>query len=314
MSAIFDLMQAIRDFVNDSRKHYELRQNKDLFSRLVSALDTIEDTELAIKAFKRLRTTQSDSLYLAIYGLLQAMFLQQDAVTHLCQALNIDDSAVKYPELVGIRDIRKDAIGHPTKRDVDKKQKLYSYHQISRVSMTKYGFEMLTYYGDGSNKFSEVILKPLMDTQRKLIQSILQKVLLQLDSEEKTHKAKFRMTKLERIFTERKLSYAFEKLINALNNGQPTWKWAIPEITDAVSVFTESLKERNYDNYEHIKEEYIPYFQFAIDNLTKILEKSFDDRDNQNDHCNAYIYIRFLQTQINSFIEYAQEIDRDYSE
>ena len=76
----------IRKLINSPQKHYELRQNKALFSQLCSSLDVIEDTEAAITAY-----TEKDfgedkpSHYLAVYCLLQAIYVQQDAVINLCE-------------------------------------------------------------------------------------------------------------------------------------------------------------------------------------------------------------------------------------
>ena len=50
-SSVHELMTQIRELVNEPWKHYELRQDNARFSQLVSALDTVEDTEEAIIAF-----------------------------------------------------------------------------------------------------------------------------------------------------------------------------------------------------------------------------------------------------------------------
>ena len=51
-------------------------------NKLCSALDIIEDTTLAIKSFQSCEwTTKAIGMkYLLIYGLLQALFVQQDAL------------------------------------------------------------------------------------------------------------------------------------------------------------------------------------------------------------------------------------------
>src|SRR5574341_1663312 len=88
----------IRDFINSPRKHYGLFQNKPLFFQLASSLDVIQDTEQAIAAFSAKEFGDSKAAhYLAVYGLLQALFVQQDAVTHLCEALTINENADNYP-------------------------------------------------------------------------------------------------------------------------------------------------------------------------------------------------------------------------
>ncbi|MGI0015141.1 MAG: hypothetical protein ACREBU_17140, partial [Nitrososphaera sp.] len=142
-------MEQIREFINNPRKHYELRQNKALFSQLASSLDVIEDAEQAIAAFTAGEFGESKTaLYLAVYGLLQALYVQQDAVIHLCESLGIKERINNYPKLKEVREIRNDSIGHPTRRD-QKKGQPTSYHHISQITMTREGFQMLSFFSDG---------------------------------------------------------------------------------------------------------------------------------------------------------------------
>jgi len=206
-SSIHDLMNQVRDFVNNPRKHYQLRQSTGLFSQLVSALDTIEDAEEAIKSFPTITIGSTGTLYLGIYGLLQAMFLQQDAAIHLCEALNIQESLANYPKLKEIREIRNDSIGHPTKRD---RPKPTSYHQISRVSMSQQGFKLLSHYGDGSRQFRDISIPDMTAVQMQFISEMLVRIIGELKAEDKAHKEHFRMEKLIGLFPST-TTYAFEK-------------------------------------------------------------------------------------------------------
>ena len=140
-------MRQIRDFINTRRKHHELRQDKALFSQLCSSLDVIEDTEEAISAYTAKEFAESKAAhYLAVYGLLQAIFVQQDAAFNLCESLGIQENIDDYPKLNEIREIRNDTIGHPTKRG----RKRFSYNHISRVSLNHSGFKMATFFADES--------------------------------------------------------------------------------------------------------------------------------------------------------------------
>ena len=62
-----------------------------LWHMLCSCMDTIEDTEEALESFLKLDIDSSDEgrNYLRIYGALQALFVQQDAVKNLHDALKI---------------------------------------------------------------------------------------------------------------------------------------------------------------------------------------------------------------------------------
>src|SRR6185437_4035424 len=109
----------------------------------------------------------ASKLYLTIYGLFQALILQQDASRHLCEALNIP---FEVNPLLDIRDIRNSAVGHPTKRD---RGKPATHSFISRSSMSKKGFQLHSYTrnGDGTKKYislDELIGKQLECLSEKL--------------------------------------------------------------------------------------------------------------------------------------------------
>ena len=58
-----------------------LLENLANWKMLCSCLDAIGDTELAFVAFlKQRKTADYGQKYLSVYGVLQAMFVQQDAV------------------------------------------------------------------------------------------------------------------------------------------------------------------------------------------------------------------------------------------
>ena len=89
-SEIFEQMTEVRGLVNEGRKHHELCQDKAKFSQICSSMDVIEDTEQAITAFQRTDFGRNVALgYLTIYGVLQALFLQQDAVANLHEARKV---------------------------------------------------------------------------------------------------------------------------------------------------------------------------------------------------------------------------------
>src|SRR5205823_10451654 len=79
-------------------------------------------------------------LYLHAYGLLQALFVQQDALAHAAEAIGLE---YQLPdELKPIRKIRNDAVGHPTKRG-NKHPESFGIIQISlcHESFTVYSFK-----------------------------------------------------------------------------------------------------------------------------------------------------------------------------
>lgn len=262
--SIHDLMSQIREFVNDTHKHYELRQNAAKFSQLVSALDTIEDAEEAVLAFPIVSLEGAVGFkYLAIYGLLQALFIQQDAVTHLCEALGIQNHFKNYPRLLEIRGIRNDSIGHPTNRR-GRNGKPTAYNQILRMTMSKQKFQLLSHYGDGTHQSREVVISDIISEQRQFVSQMLIGVLGQLKAEHKAHKEKFRMEKLAQIFLG-KTGYALEKANEALySENNALSMWGLEEIKTIFHQFLDAVGRRDMDRYEALKADSFPYIDFAI--------------------------------------------------
>jgi len=188
--------QEIRNFINEPRKQFNLLKNPKFWNQLCSSLDVIEDSDLAIDAYINSEFGKDDGeKYLSLYGVLQALFLQQDAVTNLCESLGLTNNLIVNPKLKEIRDIRNDSIGHPTKRGNYK-----SYHFISRVTIKKFGFQLISDYENNKTTIRDISVIDLINEQRKDLSEILKKVINDLQGEEKAHKEMFKMEKLEAVF------------------------------------------------------------------------------------------------------------------
>ncbi|MGH9428047.1 MAG: hypothetical protein ACRD2L_17330 [Terriglobia bacterium] len=139
-----DLQQQIRGFINSPRKQSGLLRDSAGWNKLCSALDVIGDTELAIDAYlTRQPTSDVGESYLIVYGILQVLLTQQDAVKHLCESLSIK---VAFPKaLQRIREIRSNAVGHPMEGRENKASKS---NFIQRVSLSERGFTLITVFSD----------------------------------------------------------------------------------------------------------------------------------------------------------------------
>jgi hypothetical protein len=80
MPDISRLVSIIRDFINSRRRLHTLIQVRPDWNRLTSSLDVIGDTEMAFDAYlEHLHDpAESGDLYILLYGVLQALFIQQD--------------------------------------------------------------------------------------------------------------------------------------------------------------------------------------------------------------------------------------------
>ena len=124
--------QRIRSLVNSPRKQSTILSKSADWNRLFSSLDVIGDTELAITAYPSLCDSQGDGKsYIIVYGILQTLLVQQDAVKHICGALGIK---CKLPrELENIREIRSSSIGHPAQQNENRiaKSNFIQRHSLS---------------------------------------------------------------------------------------------------------------------------------------------------------------------------------------
>jgi hypothetical protein len=136
-------------------------QDRQKWGQLCSSMDAIQDTQCAVRAWAT--SSSSDDLgerYLRIYGVLQALFLQQDAVRHAAEAVGSEWSPTG--DLMDIRNIRNQAIGHPTKQGPHD-----ASFGIVQWSLTTGSFELSSFsYPRTGTEFSrQVDLTKLADQQ-----------------------------------------------------------------------------------------------------------------------------------------------------
>lgn len=176
------LNNQIREIINDPQRKEILILNKTKWRQLCASLDVISDTESAINSYVSLPAFNAgNGGYLFIYGLLHAFFLQQDAIDHLWFALFEQNIKWKdeYPEVYLLREIRNDAIGHPTKRG-----NFRSFHFISQPSISKQGFQFISIDSDtNSSEIKDVDLNHLIKTQYQTISIILGNAIELLEKE-----------------------------------------------------------------------------------------------------------------------------------
>jgi len=304
---IREQVSKIRRFINIPHKHYELRQNKAMFSQLCSSLDVIEDTEDAITAYTENDFGEIKPLnYLLMYGLLQSIYVQQDAVINLCESLGTSDKINNYPNLKEIRDVRNDTVGHPTKRD-HKKGNRVSYHHVTQLTLNKSGFTLTSYYSDGSpEQFRKIDIPELIAEQNKYISEILSNLIRNLEAEEKAHKEKFSMEKLLKLFPGT-LDYHLSKLLEAVYREEyaKIAESDLDVISTVAKHFRDAIARRNMDFYERLQDEYE-----LIDHATTKIRMFL--RENKGEKSAIRIYIIFLKYQFNELKIYAKEIDDEY--
>lgn len=313
MSAIHDLTDKIRSLVNEQRKSYALRQKADLWSQLASSLDTIGDCEMAVSAYVgRDVGAARGAQYLAVYGLLQALFLQQDAALHLCEPLGVDTRLDDYPKLKVIRDIRNASIGHPTRKDRPKSQPT-AYYFISQSSLTLDGFNLLSWDANGVFECRWISISELIGNQKEGISQILALAVVHLENERAVHKEKFRTERLASVFPST-LDYHFAKVLEGIEKGELQFaRINLQPIEGVLQSFRDALRKRGIEleTYDPIKYLY-DELEYPLTRLVGYLGEGETDRGlGKKD---AHIFVFFVEKRVDELRQIAQRIDQDYAE
>jgi len=305
MVSIKDLELKIRDLINIPRKQNSLLLEPASWNKLTSSLDIIGDTELAIDAFETSDFPKDEgSKYLILYGILQALFLQQDAVKHIAEALNFSYS----PDLLldEIREIRHDSVGHPSKRE--KRGKEIAYNFISRITISKNGFTLMKTFPNGKTpKFINIDLPSLVNNQRLKLAATLNNILEYLKDEEMKHRKMFRDDKIIAIFPP-VIGYYFQKINESINGNKLLGLEHIKIIKDIIGNFRIGLEKRGRlaSHIEHS----IELINYPLAELYLFFEKS---EECSLTHQGAYIFAFFIEKKIRELEELAKEIDSEYA-
>jgi hypothetical protein len=99
---------------SDMRDRY-FQSRRDDWNLLCVAMDTLDDTSLALEDYEAAGLgTESGGKYLRLYGMLQAVFLQQDCIRNLHKLFGDTDWTPSIDSRwQEIRELRNLTIGHP---------------------------------------------------------------------------------------------------------------------------------------------------------------------------------------------------------
>lgn len=306
---ISELEQQIRSLINDPRKQHVLLKNSATWNQICSSLDVIGDTELAFEAYdKALPTDGAGATYTLVYGVLQALVLQQDAVRYLAEALGLGSALGSEPDplLLAVREVRNASVGHPTKRFGRARS-----HFISRISMTKTGFNLITFYADHDPPQSKwVNLPELIATQQSQLRTSLNEIAALLQKEEREHKAMFKDDKIAGAFPST-TDYYFQKIYESIlaSKSSHYGRIHVELIVEVIERFKAKLAERGlaeaYDSVEH----HLDLVSYPLQELKLYFDRSGPSKLNESD---AYIFVHFTRHEINTLRSIAVEIDESY--
>jgi hypothetical protein len=173
---INEALQRLRETVKRAEIQKDLMTDERKWNQLCSSMDVIEDTDSAIDAFLHAPASQDlGQLYLQAYGLLQVLYVQQDAITNAAKAVML---GYRLPaELQQVRGIRNRAIGHPTSVRGGHDPQSYG---IVQASLTGEGFILYTFDWDKPDAFAPIRFTELIEQQRPHIIDALEQIIQHL--------------------------------------------------------------------------------------------------------------------------------------
>lgn len=308
MKSISELEQEIRDFITSPRKRSIIEKDRADWHKLISSLDVIGDTEQAFDSYLEIEEPATfGEKYLILYGVLQALFLQQDAVEHLSEALGL--AYTIDPQIKQIREIRNDSSGHPTKRGHGKGR---AFNRISRISMKRHSFTLATSYPDRDTEHTDIDVPKLIESQRDILRNTLSGVIEKLKEEEIEHREKFKDKKLVDLFS-KSIGYECEKIGEAIDGDLPADFGAslVKSMLDSIESFKAELEARGIlEAYDHTVGYDARQLEYPLNELHRYFDNPQESRLNIND---AAIFLSYIRKNMNEFIQMAGEIDEQYS-
>ena len=301
------LEDSVRNHINTHRYQSVLLEDTDGWNQICSSLDVIGDTVCSIESYHSQPFPDEIGMkYIVTYGILQALFIQQDALRHLSEAFEIEYQV--NPILKEIRENRNAAIGHPTKQN--RGGECY-YNHVSRISLSKSGFDLLRFSRSRPHEMVRVDILAAIEQQLICISDDYNRITEKLSEIDRMHREKFKNSPLQDIFHSA-MGYSFEKIasgIYAHSLGDRDFGHSnLLMVTKAYQRFENALKERNeltsYTEFD-LKE----YFH-ALDKL----DQYFTGKSEWLEEADARIYHAYLLHQHDHFVQIAKEIDQEYAE
>jgi hypothetical protein len=153
---------------------------KNNHAKVSAALNSIRDTARALFSFVRTRGAESSNAdhYLRIYGYLQAIFVQQDALKALAETVKIEIDVRDHTLAWNVRDLRNDVAGHPTDR---RRKAVKGYASIVSGSVNDDSFEYEISFENGVTERRLVHVQENVRNQLQYAQRWLQNYIVEFE-------------------------------------------------------------------------------------------------------------------------------------
>jgi hypothetical protein len=204
-----------------------------------------------------------------------------------------------------IREVRNASVGHPTNnaRNPDGLR----YHFIARSSLA-FGRYSLLSYGGGDGRSRSIDCARLIAEQRRCLSEVLAAAIEELQRRDAEHRKEFAMDSLDARVSP--ASYYMEKVFDALHSPDcgAFGCGMLDLVQKALTDFRDGLCDRGQDTetYDSIKLAYQQVaYPFAKLRAHLSGEETLDPEA-------AYIFARYLWSQLQAILSAAKEIDEEY--
>ena len=300
IDTVRDAEQTLRGFVSGPPRQPVLLADTRRWNMICAALDVIGDTESALAAY--LDAPDAGHPYINAYGVLQALYLQQDAVRHVFEALSI--AFTPSAALKAVRQIRNETVGHPT--NIARGQ---AFVIIIQLTVDQYGFEYNRETADGELSTHQVALRVLIESQRTDILTVLRALCEELRLEWHAYMKKHSKVKLAALLP-KTWSYHAGNLWRPLENPDAVvvGQVDLQMLLEPVVRIEQELLNRS-EPLESLDWS-LPRLRHALERLQGIFAgraPAFEKRD-------AEIFIAFAREQLKRLEKHLVHLDKEYEE
>lgn len=278
------------------------------YEKCFTSLDVIEDSEDAIDEFLDLpESNMPKRSVLYIYGVLQAMYCQQDGLFSLHQNISKlefkkqNDFFNYFKFNMDIREIRNDIAGHPTSRKGNSE-----FYFIDKGPNSKFGFSYAGYKPEF--RVVEVDLKYLIEEQREFTRKVLKEVENIIKRTVKEHKEEYKTKNLYSIISN--LNYSIQLIKRGIYDSQRSFQaeGSLKIVSDKISEFLDELKLRYNDSIP----ESIIDTSGTINYILNRVSKWYDDGE-LLENKDARIFMIAFDKEFDDLKQMAKEIDLEYT-
>ena len=311
------LSLSVRDIVTDPGMEHMFMDSAVRRYRIACCMDTVEDAQLAVEAYRRLESSSEGAdkgkLYLVVYGVLQAIFIQQDALRNLACALDFPYEIGSYSGLKEVREVRNQIVGHPTSYRREGRE---SFYAINRMSLSLDSFKVLESTDQGQNQMLPIDIRKTLSDNEALVRKALTDLKGKLENDIRQQKAKFRGSPLSELFSN-SIGYQFEKIRGGISNSSVSDRnlasAEVEAIDNLLNDFHKALSQRGRPPEEY------PGVDLVWDELQYPLREIrafFSDKDEEiqrPDPEATRIFVWFVQWKLDELLQLSREIDEYYN-